>query len=210
MVKRIRVHPTWDGAALLTLLENGNPKMLPYVDTFDQDRGWLTTWGPFHIEDSALTLSTELDAGGASVILDGTRHWENYTVRVDAVSPERTSLNIIVRYKDNDNHAQCNIGNGFAHVEQIIAGERRTIRGERSPAIAIPEGPFTMEATVDGRTVICSLNGSVLVESDFLDRSLETGGVGIKIWDEAPGRASVEVDMLTVSEIQSSSSASGI
>lgn len=198
MVKRINVQPSWSGQYLLGMLERGTPKNLPYTDEFDQDQGWLTTWGDFVVSDSRLLLAAARDSSGASLILDGSQHWRDYNIRMKANSPRGTGFSVLVRFKDNDNHAVCNIGNGFAHVEQVVNGEHRVIKGNRAEEIVVPEGPFTVDVVVSDRSVTCAVNGTVLVDTAFLDESLERGGIGLKVWDRAIGTSVLSVDKLDV------------
>lgn len=201
LMRRIGVQPTWSGDYLLSFLEGGLPKALPYEDALDRDRGWRTTWGDFSVEDGALALAAAPDSSGASVLLDGTGHWEDYEVEMRLTSPAQTGVTVYLRFADNDNHAVCNFGNGFVHVEQTVAGEQRVIQGTRDPSIQIPEGPFAVTVSVEGRAVTCTLDGGVSAATTFLDPSLTRGGVGIKVWDPVLGESGIELDEFTVSPI---------
>lgn len=199
MVKRISVHPDWSGAELLALLENGLPKNLPYEDDFSSDQGWLDSWGTHEVKDGTLTLRAVGGEAGASAILDGTGDWRDYDAHITVASAKNTGAFVFVRFKGNDDYADCNIGNGFAHVEQMVGGDFRVIKGNRSGAIVIPEGPFTVDVHVRGREVTCGINGTTLVDSTFLDESLDRGGIGFKAWDKVPNIATLVLDTLSVS-----------
>jgi len=199
LMRRIGVEPTWSGEDLLAFLQEGLPKELPYDDTLDRNRGWRTTWGDFFIENGGLTVAAAPDSSGASVLLDGTGHWEDYRVEMVLTSPARTGVSVYVRFRDNENTAVCNFGNGFVHVEQTVEGAHRVIQGTRDRSIVIPEGPFPITISVAGRTLTCTLDGGISVTSTFLDRSLDRGGVGIKVWDPKLGESGIVLDTLSVS-----------
>jgi len=200
MMKRISVKPTWSGDDLLTMLENGKPKTLPYLDTFQNNQGWLSTWGNFDIADSQLKMSAGETATGASIILDGSKDWKNYTLHLDVDSAENTGVFVFIRYRDHENFATCNIGNGFAHVEQTIRGKQQVIKGNRSESISVPKGPFRVDIEVHDRKVSCSINGAVLVDTEFLDGILDYGGIGLKIWDKNSGLSSITIDTLNITD----------
>jgi len=191
---------------VLDRLERGMPKDIPYVDTFKNDKGWFSTWGDYMIKNDSLSLQTNPDQTGTAVVLDGTRLWRDYSFRTEVESPRHTGALLWVRLKDNENNAACNFGNSFVHVEEILAGKRTVIKGERSDDIVIPGGKFTMEARVSDRTLGCYLNGKMIVESEFLDPALDEGGVGIKIWDDIVGFSSLIVHEVTVLPLNAATS----
>lgn len=201
MVKRIGVLPGWDGEELLRILERGEPKNLPYRDVFARDEGWFPIWGDYLLADGRLRLKSAPDQTGNAVVLDGTAHWRDYYFKARVTSPPQTGVLLWVRMEDNKNHAACNFGNGFVHVEETLNQVRRVIRGERRPDLVIPAGEFTVAAQVSGRRVTCFLNGKKLVESTFLDPQLDRGGIGLKIWDPVPGKSELVVREVTVSPL---------
>lgn len=204
MNKRISVQPSWTGDDLLERLEHGFPKTLPFSDTFDSDVGWLSVWGDIIIAHSMGILDAGDDQSGSAAILDGTGHWNDYSAHMEVESPSRTGIAVYVRFKDINNHAVCNFGNGFAHVEQVVDGTQRVIKGNRSSAYVIPEGTFTIDVVADGRSIRCSINGKLLVDTDFLDASLLKGGIGFKAWDKINGKSVFNVKTLIVEAVKSS------
>jgi len=199
MIKRISVHPSWTGEDLLTLLQNGMPKDIPFRDTFETDAGWKLLWGTHTIIGNEMEIRATFDSTGATSILDGTKHWTDYTAHIELASPRQTGVTILIRFRDVRNYAVCNLGNGFAHIEQMIDGENHVLKGNRSPEYGIPTGPFTIDATVKGRSVSCSMNGTELVSTTFLDPTLNSGGIGIKTWDPILGKSTLLIDRVNVS-----------
>jgi peptidoglycan/xylan/chitin deacetylase (PgdA/CDA1 family) len=201
LARRIDMDNTWDAARLLDVLEDGTAKALPYHDSFDEDHGWLKVWGDHSIEGGSLRLQASPLQTGASTVIDGSAHWEDYTVRADVISPERTGVFLWTRFQDDDHNAGCNFGTEFVHAEQVVGGEKRVLQGVRR-AQSIPEGPFSVSAEVVGRTLVCSINGEEIVRTEFLDESLDHGGTGVKIWDEALGKSTIEITQLEVVPIK--------
>ncbi len=202
LVRRINMENSWSPDTLLDILEDGMAKALPYHDSFDEDHGWLKVWGEHTIEQGTLAMQAAPLQTGASTILDGSAAWRDYEVRADLSSPERTSVNLWVRFEDDNHNAGCNFGKNFAFVEQVWDGEKRVLKGVRRPNM-IPEGNFSITAHVEGRMLICSLNGEEIVRSEFLEPKLDRGGIGFKIWDEALGASSIIIQQLEVETIKS-------
>jgi hypothetical protein len=138
---------------------------------------------------------------GGTVILDGTRMWKNYSVQSRVSSPNGSGVYIWTRYQDDYNNAACDFGNGFIHIEQTVNGEKRIIKGVTDSSIVLPTGEFTVEAQVKDRTIRCILNGTRSVESQFLDESILTGGIGFKTWSEIPGVAGLDIHEITAKEL---------
>lgn len=202
LVRRISVRGDWTADRLLSVLEASNAKPLPYLDTLKTDRGWLSSWGTYRIlPEGGLALVAAPNAAGASAILDGTGHWQNYTITARVESPTQTGAFVWVRFKDDANNAACNFGEAFAHVEQTVNGEHRVINGIRGSDF-IPTGPFTIEARVEGRHVTCLIDGSVVAESEFLDPTLTRGGIGFKKWNATIGESSLTIRQIEVNAFE--------
>ncbi len=189
LVRRIEPHPETTAHELLEHLENGLPKDIPFVEDFSAEQGWFSVWGPYSFTLGQLSLAASPEETGNAVILDGTRDWRDYTVRMRVHSPSRTGIYLWVRFQGSEQHAGCNFGNGFIHVEETILGDARVIQGLRTDDIIIPDGDFTIEARVQGRSLTCTLDERASATSEFLNPALDTGGIGVKIWSPESGRA---------------------
>jgi len=199
LLKRLEPDAAWSGKELVAALEQGKPKSLPFQDTFSSNTGWLSTWGSYDIlkESDELVFRASQHEAGASAILDGSGAWQDYQVSAVVESPTQTGVFLWVRFQDGNNNAACNFGKDFVHVEQVLEGQHRVIQGIRD-VTPIPQGEFTVQARVQGRTVQCLINDQVLVETPFLDISLDHGGIGFKMWDDEVGRASLHIKKLEV------------
>ncbi|KKS85542.1 MAG: hypothetical protein UV60_C0007G0029 [Parcubacteria group bacterium GW2011_GWA2_43_11] len=198
LYKRIEPDTAWSGEELVQRLESGLPKTLPYESPRRDDEGWLRNWGKVSFTDTAITLKAEDFGTGATIFLDGSGHWENYTVTARIHSPTKTGFSLLARFKDDNNLAMCNFNREFVHIEQTISGKQRVIEGVRGAGPYVPQGTFEAQVVTNGRTISCVINGKVLVTSRFLDPLLSVGGVGIKTWNPEAGLASVVVEKFTV------------
>jgi hypothetical protein len=193
-IKRIEVHQDMTGDELVDMLEKSAAKSLPYTDTFTSDKGWLSSWGSYSIDPSAgtMTLKPAAKDTGASVVLDGSYPWTDYAFSADVSSPTHTSVYLWARFQDGYNNAGCNFGSDFVHVEETLNGVNRVIQGVNQAGV-LPSGTFKAGVEVSGRTISCLINGTVVAQSQFLDASLDKGGVGFKAWDKQPDLASLVV-----------------
>jgi peptidoglycan/xylan/chitin deacetylase (PgdA/CDA1 family) len=194
LVRRLVVEFDWRGDDVLKVLKQSEAKNLPYMENFSNKNNWISSWGVLTVDSSPekynnnMILSSGKDLAGAATILDGSRAWQDYLVQTQMTVPNKNSAFIWVRYQNDDNNAGCNLGNGFIHIEQMVNGKQRVIKGFRDPEIQVPSGQFEFDVSVKGRHVACIVNGRVLIETDFLDTSLDKGGIGFKTWDNIPGQ----------------------
>lgn len=210
LLKRSVVEPSWNGEKLLSSLEASRAKDLPFIETFEKDSGWIKSWGTLTINSSLndqnryseMVLSTEgPEHAGAAVILDGSRLWKDYILKTKLLVPNQNSAFAWVRFQNDENNAGCNMGNGFIHIEQVINGQHRVLKGVRGPEIIIPQEEFAFDVKVQGRKISCIVNGNTLVETDFLDLSLDRGGIGFKTWDNIPGMGLLVIKSIKVEPI---------
>ena len=193
MIKRIEVENDWGADKLVDILEAGRAKSLPYSDRMNGDKSWLSTWGSYRYDISnGLVLLANDGEAGASVILDGSGAWKDYEVTARVESPTQTGVLLWVRFQDASNNAACNFGKDFVHIEQILDGEKRVIQGIRDVS-PIPSGEFTIGARIQGRNVQCLVDGTVLIETPFLDKGLSRGGIGFKMWDQQIGKSALYI-----------------
>lgn len=200
MSRRIEPKPSITGDELVAALEAGIPKPLPYDDPLNSENTWLTLWGTRTFENGRMTLKPLEAQTGAMAIIDGTADWHDYRVDATLTSPQDTGFSLLVRYNDANNYVFCNFGIGFVHAEEVVDGNRRVIKGYRAPDVA-PLGTLKASATVQGRTIGCSLNDELIVETPFLDRSLTMGGVGAKSWDAEPEKTSLIIERFAVTPL---------
>lgn len=201
LLRRIDYNRHMSDQDFMTVVQSMEAKSLPYSDDFSENKGWISAWGGLEIASNTLTVTPRTLNSGGAAILDGSRHWKDYTVRATVSSPGRNGVYMWIRFGDESNAAACNFGNGFAHIEQTVNGEKRVIKGIRNENINIPSGDFEITARVKGRQIECMLNGEVSVATEFLDESLSQGGIGFKTWAQGAENRLI-VKNLEVSEIK--------
>lgn len=199
-IRRITIDPAWSGADLVNRIADGQLKKLPYEDNFIEDNGWVSLWGKLKISPNDLNMKAGENDSGGDVVLDGSQLWKNYSVTTEVNSAANTGVYIMLRYKDDNNYSGCNFANGFVHAEEIINGKTNVIKGTRSPNIRIPSGDFTLKAVINERNLECTM-GDITVSTEFLDESIDKGGVGFKVWDKQLGLSDVHVRSISIKEI---------
>lgn len=201
LIHRFDINSEWNGTDLLKAIDRSAIKKLPYTDDFSSDKGWLTFWGNVKIGSGQLSIEAVPEETGGTVILDGSQLWKDYSVTATVSSPAKSNVYVWTRFVNDDNNTACNFANGFIHIEQTLNGKSNIIQGRIDSNFNLPDGDFTVEARVKGRTIQCILNGTYMVESSFLDEKLDEGGVGFKAWESGPGRANLYVTKLNIKEI---------
>lgn len=204
-VKRIEVKPEWTPENLLKVVENANSKSLPYSDNFREDKGWIRTWGEIGFTDQGLEMKPAPEETGSAMILDGSGAWDNYNFSASIGKLEGSNVYLWARLMDDDNFVACNFGPDRVHIDQVSEGALHVVRGTERPG-NLPKENFNVSIRVDEREVGCYLNGELIVKTEFLDPSLERGGVGIKIWDTQKNVSwvlikEVRVDSVTTSQV---------
>ncbi|MCI0679822.1 hypothetical protein L0Y41_00595, partial [bacterium] len=134
---------------------------------------------------------------GAAVILDGSRLWSDYMFRAHVFWESGSNIYLWARFQDDGDFVACNFSRERTHIDQRIGGEERVIRGAEEP-IAVSAEPIEFAIRVIGRRVECLADGRILVASDFLEEPLDSGGIGIKIWDEDLGESKIRVKEIGV------------
>lgn len=208
LVKRINVLATWSGKDLLSVLQKGEVKTLPFEAQLTPDDGWINTlWGEMAFKDGRLSVQANETGTGSAIILDGSRKWRDYRFDADLLWHGGSNLYLWARYKNDENYIACNFGNSLAHIEETVGGVTSVIQGNnvRNKEF-IEQNNFTASIHVNGRNVECLLNGEVLVRTEFLDEQLLEGGVGVKVWDSEIGNGAIEITRAVVDPLVTSSS----
>ncbi len=195
-VKRIEVEADWTGEDLLRRVENADAKEMPFKDNFKNDRGWIKTWGELALSENSLLMHPAQGETGSAAILDGTGAWRNYEFTARVAEMRGSNLYLWARFVNDDNFVACNFGPDRTQIEQVFQGNKHAIKGEVGSSLP-REREFHASIKVDERRVGCYLNGRLTVQSDFLEPSLEVGGIGIKGWDER-----VDTSRILVKEIR--------
>lgn len=195
LLHRIHVEPSWSGAELLSKMEGGMPKDLPYEDAIDRDNGWLSAWSAAEVSGGTLSLSAEGSSTSASVILDGTKLWNSYEVEANVAWTSGYAL-LLVSAEDARTYRSCAYENGRVRVQQTHGGQT-TVLAEAEDAGVVARSA-RVGARVTESSVTCLYDGRVIVSATGL--RAQTGGIGFQAWSPSSGTARVSVDYVTVRE----------
>lgn len=207
LVRRISVLPEWSGKNLLSTIHQGEAKPIPFNPKLTNGDGWINTlWGEMAFENSHLMVRANPGGTGSVIILDGSHEWKDYQFSTNLLWHGGSNLYLWARYQDDENYTSCNFGNDLVHVEETVGGVTNVIKGnEVTNENLLKQNSFIASIRVYGRTVECLINGHVLAKTEFLDKHLSRGGIGIKVWDHVNGTSALEVTRVLVESIAFSS-----
>ena len=188
LVRRIHVDHDWDGARLLSILENGLMKNLPFEDDFSTNTGWITAWGSLDIGRNNFTLKAADSLGGASTFLNGSELWDNYAFDATA-NWQEGSLFVLGDVIHSKTYDACVFSPGQVHMISVTNGQTKTLGSKTNPSIAYGSA-VRAGIRVHGSVIECTWNYSSISES--FERT-HSGGAGLQIWSEVPGIAQLQV-----------------
>ncbi len=201
IVRRIHVDHDWNGARLLSIMENGRAKQLPYEDDFNVDHGWITAWGTSDIGRNNFTMQSAAAMTSAATFLDGSELWDNYSF--DAAANWRDGSVFIqgdlINAKTFD---ACVFSPGQVEIQSTVNGVTQSLVTQKNPSIQFGEN-VTMGIRVHGSNIECAWNYASIAEAYSRNHS---GGIGFQIWNETPGQAQLQVSSVIVRPLSSASS----
>ncbi len=178
-LKRVETPTSWSGERLVQYLEGGIEKPLTFTDDFTNDAGWRTTWGASDLNDARLTMAAK-ETSGASVFLDGTRLWKDYTFRTTFDWSSGTNVSLMARYKNGKNYLSCTFGEGNVSISNTVNGETVRIQTVKNASPIAAGGETSLGMNVRGNTATCYSGATPVVMATVPDTD---GGIGIRIWD---------------------------
>lgn len=194
-LRRIEVETDWDGERLIAALRQAAPKPLPYEESFAEGGAWKFNWGVLEVKGGVFTLRASNTSTGGFAFLDGTRDWSDYTYTARVQNPEGIAVSLAARYGGEEQMVLCSFFDGQVRLEERINGVAYTVQQE--PA-AIP-AEATLGIEVQGTQAACQHEGVTLV-SGTIDRRLDHGGIGVRVWDDAIAKASATFSTIVVTE----------
>lgn len=196
-LKRFETPTDWTGAQLVAFMTIAHDKNLPFYDDFSKKLGWQATWGSVSYVDGGMNLSANSTATGSGAFLDGAKNWKDYTFNASIDTLHGGYVSLMARYQDNQNYAVCTYGHGRVKIEDLNAGNKVKLIDVKAPTPPSQNGSFGVR--VKGTTIECLLNGQAVATAAT---SIQTGGIGVKIWDERPENAQILVKRVLVTAIQ--------
>lgn len=185
---RIHVHHDWNGARLLQELEGGLPKDLPFNDDFSDDHGWITAWGEVDRGRNNLSLRALRGASSASLFLDGSNLWEDYSFDV-SMDWQSSHVFLLTDVKDSKTYNACVYSPGVVRLQTVRNGEVTTLAEKKDERITYG-ADARAGVRARGYVIECLWNYESIVEA--YSRELR-GGIGIQTWDSELGKASLRV-----------------
>jgi len=99
----------------------------------------------------------------------------------------------MAHYKDSSNYLTCTFGDGVAKIEQIKDGEKITLASRTAQEISTNAKTFSVRV-ING-WMNCVADHVFTIASNI---DTETGGVGVRIWNEELGVASLNISSVSV------------
>ena len=172
-----------DGQGLVSFLQNGAAKPLPYADDLQTDHGWQDAWGQSEINNHTLTIKGNKDSTGAGVLLDGTSAWSNYTMTAQATLTKGQSYGFLARMRGESYRIGCYFGNNYVSVTRN-QNNVSTVLGDRDYTLPVVSHTENLGVRVKGNRIECLQNGTVILS--LTDPVMPaTGGVGFSVWNPA-------------------------
>ena len=194
-LSRIEVQNNWTPDNLIKVLSVGAAKEIPFTDNFSDYEGWIANDGDMNFIDNKMTL-ININGNSSSVYLDGTKLWKDYSYHLIADWGKGSNLLLVARYNDIKNYVACNFGNSLTRIEQRVNGKNKILQ-ETKYAIKLPIKQ-NLSLQVDGNTIKCASNNSLISQASFDGASLSEGGIGIMTWDKQKDNTEISMDQVLV------------
>lgn len=182
LIRRVHVDYDWDGPRILSILENGLPKKIPYEDDFTVDRGWISAWGHIDVGRNNFTLSGASDASNASTFLDGTALWDNYTFDA-SVNWQNGDFFMLADVQNADTYDSCAFSPGQVKILSTRKGVVNVLTTVHDPRIQYGSGE-RMGIRVHGSNIECAWNFESVAQ---VQGRTDSGGIGFQMWDKTSG-----------------------
>jgi peptidoglycan/xylan/chitin deacetylase (PgdA/CDA1 family) len=197
LVKRIDVNENMSKDQLLSELNSGQEKSLPYADSFSGDNGWITAWGSSELKSGLLLTRSSVTENSSMTFLNGTFQWTNYTMSAGARLLNGNSFAAVARYANGNNYVSCDFTGWGIALSQNIGGVE-TVISESDENIRIsPDQNLDIGIGVSGNTAACYI-GNKKTAAGNISPSLNHGGIGFKTWDNSVNNSSLLVSNLKV------------
>ena len=198
MVRRINVSPDWTGEDLVSVVEAGHTKNLPYEGTFTNVYDWRRLWGDT-VVDNGLAFEGSSDSGNAAVFLNGSSLWKDYRIDASVNVLKGVTFSVFARLKDNNNFVTCNFKDGRIQIEERVSGDGRVL-GTKT-AISVKQGMHNFGLRVRHNAIVCTLDGHDVFDTDNVSKHLSLGGVGFGAGGLQKGKDSVLVKSVHITAL---------
>ena len=201
LIKRIDVKSNWSADNLLKILDIAKEKTLPYNDDFSDYNGWVKTWGKSSLGNNSIVLSSHASTTGASIFLDGSYLWDNYSYSANITWVKGRNTSLLARYKDDENYVACNFSGDNVRIEQRLNNKNR-VMVEIKNYVNFSKNDLNLGIKVKKDKVECLINGNIVAYTYYLSPALSIGGIGFKTWDSQMNNSELIVKNVSVEEIK--------
>lgn len=191
---RIAIKVDFTKERLLSEMEKGTGKNLPYADNFESDRGWLNPWGLSFYNGHGLLLRPTSRLNSSNTYLDGSLGWRDYELHYTVSASPGTSVKQQVRRSDYDNLVSCNYSSKGLFIELTRDGVSRILTSREMP-LDLEKG-ISAGTLVKGREVGCFVGNKLIIKAKPVGLK-PNGGIGFESWGETAGNF-IEINHLEV------------
>jgi peptidoglycan/xylan/chitin deacetylase (PgdA/CDA1 family) len=182
MKSEVNVSSEVGAEKLVELMNNDMEKSLDYTDNFTKNNGWLQGWGQLTFNKNRMTISDSPTDDSGMTFLGGTFLWKDYISQVRVSLPKGGAFALVARYQNEDNYVACDFTDFHVAFAQRANGVDEPDR-EQLIQTNLNSGRIAdVGVSVQGDKAICYLDGKPAA-TGVVERGLENGGVGIKMWD---------------------------
>lgn len=197
LIKRINVNSDMSKDQLMSFLEGGLNKKIPYEDSFTSNRGWLIAWGSSELKNGLFLTGAANNEDSSLTFLNGTYDWKDYTMDTNIQLVRGDAFAIAARYIDGNNYVSCDFSSGEASLTERVFGKEKDISEAITSSEIMPNKNISVGIGVVGNKASCYIEGRE-VASGLISPELAHGGVGFKTWDKNKNNSSLLVSSLSV------------
>ena len=187
LAKRINVNSNISANDLLKILQDSEAKSLPYNDDLSKNNGWIRGWGTMEMKNGEILLSDSENEDSGVTFLNGSYLWKDYDFRASVVLKKSNTFALTGRYADANNYMACDFSNGQVSFTQRVNGMDLPDISTLQPTGFVEGNTVNVGLSVQENIGSCYVNGKQFV-SGTIEKSLNNGGIGFKIWDLNPGQ----------------------
>jgi hypothetical protein len=183
-IKRLEPPADWSGKTLLSVVESGSPRTLPYsASSFGPE--WQGNWGNVEPRGKTLFLSASPTETGAAATLAGTQWWSDYTITATATVSEG-EFSILGR------------SNGTEAIACTVTGKDLVLEEKKNGLIStlgradysLPTSAIRITLALKGSAASCTVGGVSVYGTTSIVRS---GDAGFQVWNREKNVAHAEI-----------------
>ncbi len=195
MVKRIEPQLDWSGEYLVSMLNSGLVKDLPYK-TESYGMEWVQSWGTVN-GGNELTLTAKKNTGGATALLNGSYLWQDYDFSSDVKLINGSNVVLFGRRENNKNYFGCNFESNKVSIKELDNGISKNLVTVN--ALMPKNVQINLSARFIGDTITCLIDGEEVISRTVGMHS--KGGVGVEVWNRGLGSAEAVFSNISISPL---------